>query len=132
MSVAAAWGIPPRYTVYAHRVRSRLASGIAAQSAANWPFDFIDELLFAVRRGETTQLRMDTLLASLPMYRMYLDPEGPSRAWPESLALARLHAISVRDAAHLELALRTNLPLATIDPNLTRVATSAGISIFTP
>lgn len=132
VSVGASWGVPTRYTLYAHRVQSRLAFGADAIVATNWPLDVIDELLSAVRRNETTQQRVDALLARLHPYRIYLDAHGPSRAWPEALNLAHTHGLSVRDAAHLELALRMNLPLATIDPSLTSAALTTGVPIFTP
>jgi predicted nucleic acid-binding protein len=132
VSVASSWGIPMRYTVYTHRVQSRLASGVATLSATNWPLDLVDELLLAVSRGETTRQRAGTVLASLTAYRIYLDPEGPFRAWPEVLDLARTHNIPGREAAYLELALRLNLPLATTDATLLRAASAGSVPIFTP
>lgn len=131
-SVAAAWGIPLRGNAYTYRVEFRLAMRIACVVATNWPLDVAEELRAAAGRGETTQLRVDGQLARLSLYRIYLDPQAPHRAWPEILDRARTHNISVRDAAYLELALRTNLPLATTDPTLTRAATAAGVPIFTP
>ncbi|MCI0699575.1 MAG: type II toxin-antitoxin system VapC family toxin [Planctomycetia bacterium] len=132
VSVAASWGIPMRYTVYTHRVQSRLASGTVTIIATNWPLDLVDELLVAVNRGETTPQRADALLANLSAYRIYLDPQGPFQAWPDVLNLARTHNLSVHQAASLELALRLNLSLATTDATLTLVANASGISIFTP
>ena len=38
--------------------------------------------------------------------------------------------ISANDSAYLELALRTGLPLATLDTDLTKAATTAGVAIF--
>jgi predicted nucleic acid-binding protein len=132
VSVASSWGIPMLYTVYTHRVQSRLASGVAALIATNWPVDLVDELLSAVSRGQMTRQRADAVLASLSVYRIYLDLEGPYRAWPEVVDLARTHTSSARAAAYLELALRLNLPLATTDATLSRAASAAGVSIFTP
>jgi len=132
VSVAAAWGIPARYTMYAHRVRFRLATGTAASVVTAWPLELVEELLDAVNRGGTTQQRVEGILAALPALRIYLDELAPHRAWPEVLDLARAYNLPVRDAAHLELSLRMSLPLATIDPTLLRAATAAGVPIFTP
>ncbi|MCE9565661.1 MAG: type II toxin-antitoxin system VapC family toxin [Planctomycetes bacterium] len=55
-----------------------------------------------------------------------------ARAWSHILPLARAYSLPVYDAAYLELALRLKLPLATIDPNLTRTAANVGVPIFTP
>ena len=132
VSVGASRGVPTRYTLYAHRVQSRLAFGGATIIATNWPLDLTEELLSAESQGQTNRRRIDTLLASLATYRIYLDTESPHRAWPDVLDLARAHHIPVRDAAYLELALRKNLPLATIEPSLIGAANAAGVSIFTP
>jgi predicted nucleic acid-binding protein len=132
VSVARAWAVPQQYTVYAHRVQSRLAFGSVALIATNWPLDLVDALLATVNSGATTRQRADVALANLSAYQIYLDPEGPFRSRPETLDLARAHNVSAREAAHLELALRMSLPLATIDPILSRAASAAGVPIFTP
>ena len=130
-SVVATWGVPRRHVVYTHRVRSQLASGVAL-TTATWPFDVAEQLLAAVQRGETTRLRADALLTGLSGFQLYIDDEGPFRVRPTMLDLARTHDVSVRDAAYLELALRTALPLATVDATLTRAAVAARVTIFTP
>jgi predicted nucleic acid-binding protein len=132
VSVAATWAIPPRYTVYTHRVQSRLAAGVAAVVATNWPLELVDELHEAACRGETTRQRIDRILAGLSSYRISVDPRAPTLAWPELMDLAGAHPISVRDAAYLELALRLSLPLATTDATLIRAAAAAGVPNFTP
>ncbi len=106
--------------------------GVAAVIATNWPLDLADELRVAKARGDITRQRVDIFLANLATYRIYLDDRAPRLAWPEILDLARADNVSVRDAAYLELALRTHLPLATIDATLLRAAPAAGVSVFTP
>jgi predicted nucleic acid-binding protein len=132
VSLGAAWAIPARYTVYAHRVQSRLAFGAGVVVPTNWPLDVLDEWLAAVGRGETTRRRTDTVLANLALYPITLDPDAPYRASPEVLYLARTHDLSATVAASLELALRLNLPLATAGAALVRAAGAAGVSIFAP
>lgn len=132
VSVAVTWGTPRRSTPYSHRVRLRLALGVAAVVATNWPLALTEELLMVESQGRTNRQRSDTLLASLASYRIYLDERAPHLAWPEVLDLARVHNLPVRDAASLELSLRLNLPLATADAALGRAAGAAGVPIFTP
>ena len=45
------------------------------------------------------------------------------------VALARAHGLTAYDAAYLELALRTGLPLATLDTRLGSAARVAGIKL---
>ena len=45
------------------------------------------------------------------------------------LALARTHRLTVYDAAYLELALRVDAPLATLDRKLAAAARAAGVPL---
>ena len=49
---------------------------------------------------------------------------------PEIIGLARRHGLRIADAAYLELAIRTTLPLATRDHSLARVAEATGVALF--
>ena len=44
--------------------------------------------------------------------------------------LARRYRLSAYDAAYLELALRTGLPLATLDAGLAKAAATAGVQML--
>src|ERR1700681_2915779 len=57
-----------------------------------------------------------------PELRPVVDDEGPHLAFGETLDLADKHALSVYDAAYLELALRKSLPLASRDRALNKAA----------
>jgi predicted nucleic acid-binding protein len=46
------------------------------------------------------------------------------------VSLARRHELRIADAAYLELAVRTALPLATRDAALARAAEAAGVALF--
>jgi predicted nucleic acid-binding protein len=58
--------------------------------------------------------------------------ETVSRAWADTLHVARTHALSGYDASHLELALRRGFPLATLDGRLKDAATAAGVPLYQP
>ncbi len=47
-------------------------------------------------------------------------------------AIARRYSLNVYDASYVELALRTNAPLATRDAGLAKAAVAAGAALFTP
>ena len=47
-------------------------------------------------------------------------------------ALAARYALTVYDAAYLELAIREGLPVATLDNALTRAAEQSGVAVFKP
>ena len=52
------------------------------------------------------------------------------RSLDDILNLARRYGLSSYDASYLELALRENLPLATLDEDLIKSAEKAGIKIY--
>lgn len=54
------------------------------------------------------------------------------RAWQETLQLARMHKLSVYDAAYLELTMRRDLPLATLDEDSEAAAAAIGVEKYKP
>jgi predicted nucleic acid-binding protein len=55
-----------------------------------------------------------------------VDAQTMDVAWSKTLALAESCALTVYDAAYLELALRRGLPLATLDDALRKAMRGAG------
>ena len=84
-------------------------------------------LLVATRRN---RIRVDDwreIRASLEALPIEIDPVTTARARGTSLELARTHQLSVYDAMYLELAMRLQLPLATLDRALRSAAGTVGI-----
>jgi len=69
-------------------------------------------------------------IALLGRLNIVTDQATAAHALGDTLNLARRYKLSAYDAAYLELALRTGLPLATLDANLAKAATTAGVPIF--
>lgn len=76
---------------------------------------------------EADSQRFITLLGRL---NVVTDQATAAHALGDTLNLARRYKLSAYDAAYLELALRTGLPLATLDANLAQAATTAGVQVF--
>jgi predicted nucleic acid-binding protein len=95
-----------------------------------WHLELGNVLLQAERRGRISSgdlaLRL-TLIADLPIV---IDPETTGRAWREILSLARTEALTVYDAAYLELAIRRGLTLMTRDSELAAAAKRNGIIVL--
>jgi len=75
------------------------------------------------RRGRISEVDGKAFLRSLARLPIQLDFEPVE---PELLRLARTFGLSAYDAAYLELALRLDLPLATLDDRLARAGVAAG------
>ena len=79
--------------------------------------------------GYEETIRWIGILKRLPIV---IDDETNTRAWSDTLALARGHKLSAYDAAYLELAIRRRLPLATLDEPLKSAAVAVGVTLYDP
>jgi predicted nucleic acid-binding protein len=89
-------------------------------------------LLVGERRGRSSQADTVTWLGFLNSLPILVDGETNTRAWGDTINLARAHNLSAYDAAYLELALRLALPIATLDARLEAAAAAAGVARYTP
>jgi predicted nucleic acid-binding protein len=81
-------------------------------------------------KGIVTEADSQRFIALLGRLNIVTDQATAARALGDTLNLARRHQLSAYDAAYLEIALRAGLPLATLDANLAKAATTAGVPIF--
>lgn len=81
-------------------------------------------------KGIITEAESQHFIALLGRLNIVTDQATAAHALGDTLNLARRYKLSAYDAAYLELALRTGLPLATLDANLAMAATTAGVPIF--
>ena len=92
-----------------------------------WWAEVWNALVVSERRGRTTADDTAEALAALDRLVRRLDgtPKGA-----DVLRLARRHGISAYDAIYLELALREQRPLATLDRRLARAARASGADVL--
>ena len=129
-SVTIAWVFPDEATESTDRLRESLIDGRAFVPSL-WPVEVGNVLLIATRRGRITRddwPRIHTNLAALPIE---IDPVSTTRVWSVALELATEHQLSVYDAMYLELAMRLQLPLATLDRALDAAGRSEGLALPT-
>ena len=81
-------------------------------------------------RGGVTEAESQRYITLLGRLNITVDQATAAHAMGATLNLARRYKLSAYDAAYLELALRTGLPLATLDAGLARAATNAGVLLF--
>ena len=85
-----------------------------------WRLEVANILEMGVRRKRHDSKFRDATLADLAQLPIQLDSETDKQAWNATLHLSERHQLTLYDAAYLELALRRNLPLATLDEDLRR------------
>jgi len=97
---------------------------------ALWPLECANVLRTAERRGRLEAPQVDESLELLKELSPRVDRDMDGDIAATLLGLARAYEITVYDASYLELALRLNLPLATLDTRLMRAATDAGVTLI--
>ena len=124
-SVTMAWIFRDEATEATDRLRETLLDTQAFVPAL-WPIETANALLAATRRGRVAQDEWPGIRAHLDALPIEVDPVSASRTWSTALDLADAHALSVYDAMYLELAVRMQMPLATLDRALLGAARLSG------
>ena len=97
-----------------------------------WGLELANVIAKSEIRSELPPARSQAFLASIEAAPILCDTATDARALHETLELARRYRLSSYDASYLELALRSGLPLATLNGDLRRAATTAGVKLFKP
>jgi predicted nucleic acid-binding protein len=130
-SIALGWTLDNPIPPAATRAKQSLLSGTRAVTPALWHLEIANGLAVAERRGILTTT--DATLALLQLEQLcaqVFEIEADIVPMRQALTTARTYQLSAYDAVYLDLALRTRLPLATLDVALRRAAGSAGVELL--
>ncbi|MDW6021800.1 type II toxin-antitoxin system VapC family toxin [Mesorhizobium sp. BAC0120] len=125
-SISLAWVFDDEATPTIDAIFDRIASS-GAFAPGLWRLEVANGLRMAVRRSRMSLEFRDEALARLARLPIEIDQETNLHAWQATLSLADRYALTVYDAAYLELAQRRRLPLATLDRRLDQAAREAGV-----
>ncbi len=128
-SLTMAWCFDDEATPYSESVLAALAQGEAVVPPI-WSLEVANVLLVGEKKKRLTpaqSLRFVELLQSLPIT---LDAHIPPLG--ELLGLAREQGLTSYDANYLDLAVRTGLPLASLDGDLLKAADRYGVARYAP
>ena len=128
-SICMAWSFEDETSTYADAVLDRLAKACAVVPAL-WPLEVANSLLMGEHRKRATEaetIKWIGILTSLPIT---IDDATNAHAWGDTLSLARGHNLTAYDAAYLELAIRRDLPIATLDAKLKAAAEAIGVALY--
>ncbi len=130
-SVALAWLFQDEQDPYADAIVAKLPN-LEMIVPRLWHLEVANVLLVGEKRRRCSQADVTQWLSYLARLPIVVDPLTEVQAWSETIALARQHGLSAYDAAYLEIALRSGLPIATLDAPLKAAANVAGIAIYQP
>lgn len=128
-SLIIAWLLGEPSAQAAERILS--GQGNAALLApAIWPFEVANALLVIERRGRITG--DDATLAAERVRELCVRVNGSTddTSIRELVWTGRLRALTVNDAAYLDLAFRSQCPLSTFDDQLAAAARQAGVAVI--
>ncbi len=128
-SVVMSWCFKDETNKYGDAVLDRLAESTAIVPPI-WPLEVVNVLLVAERRNRLKQVdsvRFITLLLQLPIV---VENEVPGGKMKDLLALGRANNLSSYDAAYLDLSMRKDCPIATLDKKLIEAAKKVDVTIL--
>jgi predicted nucleic acid-binding protein len=129
-SATLAWFFDDERTADSEQLIDRVASE-GASVPLIWLYEVANGLFSAVRRKRIDSAYREASLAELKLFDITVDRDGAEgAAWTSTLALAARFALTVYDAAYVELAQRRGLSLATGDRAMRRAAATLGIGLL--
>ncbi|MDE2348512.1 MAG: type II toxin-antitoxin system VapC family toxin [Gammaproteobacteria bacterium] len=103
-----------------------------AHVPVTWGLEVANVIAKCEARGLLLERRSRVFLAAIDAAPIACDSQTHEAAFSATLQLCRRHRLSSYDASYLELAMRTALPLATLDQDLRRAAAKTGVKVFKP
>ncbi len=119
----------PQALAYAGRVLDAMQD-VKALVPMTWGLEVANVIAKAEEKALVTEARSGAFLEMLEDVDIEVDAATFAHALSDTLQLARRYKLSAYDASYLELALRTGLPLATLDEDLQKAAKKAGVKRF--
>lgn len=130
-SVALGWTLDNPVPPAATRAKLALLSGTKAVVPALWHLEVANGLVVAERRGILAS--SDATMALLQLEQLCaqaLEIQADIVPMRQALTTARTYHLSAYDSVYLDLALRAQLPLATLDLALRKAAGRAGVELL--
>jgi predicted nucleic acid-binding protein len=124
------WCIADEATPATEALLERLQSGDEAIVPAHWPVEVMNALTMAVRRQRLTFSQVLQFAKGIASLTIRIAPPTPVGHWDSLLKLASQTRLTLYDAAYLQLAMQTGVPLATLDKELKAAARSAGVALI--
>lgn len=131
-SVTMRWCFENTSTPYAEEVLEQLLLGQQAHVPVLWLYEVVSVLAKAQRSGSITADKAHGFLEDLGSLNITVNDESFGHIFGGVHRLAVEHGLSGYDAAYLELAIRQGLPLATLDEELQKACSTAGVELFQP
>jgi len=119
----------PSDLAYAGKVLDEMKKS-SAFVPVTWGLEVSNVIARAESKGFVTEARSGAFLEMLADVDIEVDTSTFLHSMSDTLQLARRFKLSSYDASYLELALRSGMPVATLDEDLRKAAKKAGVKQF--
>jgi len=131
-SVVLSWCFPDEDAAIAQHVAAMFKQGDTAAAPSFWPHEVLNALLVGEKRKRISKELVRSFLDDLATLPIVLDQFPAGVVFGRIQRLSREHGLTSYDAAYLDLALNSGLPLATLDENLARACKKARVRLVHP
>ena len=128
-SVVLTWCFPDENAALAQHVAGMLKQGDTAVAPSFWPHEILNALLAAEKRKRISKELVRRFLDDLATLPVVLQQFAAGVVFGRIQRLSREHGLTAYDAAYLDLALDSGLPLATLDEALARASRKARVRL---
>jgi predicted nucleic acid-binding protein len=126
-SVTLSWCFPDEQTALSLNVLDRMKAGELAFVPAFWSLEVLNSLLVGERRGRISAAQTQAFLRDIQGLRPVLDHVSFQQVIGPVQILCRDHRLTPYDALYVELAMRSQRPLATLDRSQRDAANALGV-----
>lgn len=128
-SVTMAWCFEDEITEYSENALNSLFNAKAIVPPL-WDLEVTNVLLQALRKKRITKMQLIRFKDSLSLLPIQIQYAQEHRSINSIMALAEETGLTIYDAVYLELALRQNLPIATLDKTLRQAAKKMNVILY--
>ena len=129
-SVVLTWCFPDEHAALGHRVALMFKAGDSAIAPSFWPHEVLNALLVGEKRKRISADLVRTFLADLAALPIVLEGFPADLIFGRIRALSRRHGLTPYDAAYLDLAQVSSVPLATLGEDLIRACRKSGVGLL--
>ncbi|HEY1685706.1 MAG TPA: type II toxin-antitoxin system VapC family toxin [Tepidisphaeraceae bacterium] len=126
-SLAVSWCVIDENLNSANSVLDEINAGSVAICPSLWVWEVNNALLLAERRGRLTTEERHRQLFLFQNLPIEIDHAAQQHVWNDVGSIAERFRLTVYDAAYLEMAIRHQLPLGTLDQELRKAADLSGM-----
>jgi predicted nucleic acid-binding protein len=128
-SVVLTWCFPDENAAMAQHVADMFKQGDTAIAPSFWPHEVLNALLAGEKRKRISKELVGSFLDDLATLPIFLEQFPVTTVFDRVQQLSRAHGLTAYDAAYLDLARVSGLPLATLDEDLARACKKARVRL---